>query len=69
MEINSEEEASKEHYTRREFTATSFKRSFTLPETVENEKIEASYENGILAFMLPKKDEALPKPKRLIKIA
>jgi HSP20 family protein len=69
MEINSEEEASKEHYTRREFTSTSFKRSFTLPETVENEKIEASYENGILAFMLPKKDEALPKPKRLIKIA
>jgi len=68
MERNSEEEEVKERYTRREFTYTSFKRSFTLPETVENEKIKASYENGILAFMLPKKDEALPKPKRFIKI-
>jgi len=68
METTSKDEVSKEHYTRREFTYTSFKRSFTLPETVENEKIKASYENGILAFMLPKKDEALPKPKRFIKI-
>ncbi|NNE02754.1 MAG: Hsp20/alpha crystallin family protein [Eudoraea sp.] len=68
MEVSSKDEEVKEHYTRKEFTYNSFKRAFTLPETVASEKIKASYENGILAFMLPKKEEALPKPKRLIKI-
>jgi HSP20 family protein len=33
------------------------------------DKINASYEDGILKFVLPKKEEALPKPKRLIEIA
>lgn len=68
METKSEDETSKENYTRKEFSYTSFKRSFTLPETVDNEKIKASYENGILSFKLPKKEDALPKPKRLIQI-
>jgi HSP20 family protein len=68
METKSEDETSEENYTRREFSYTSFKRSFTLPETVDNEKIKASYENGILTFKLPKKEDALPKPKRLIEI-
>ena len=62
-------EVSKENFTRREFTLTSFKRSFTLPETVATDKVEASYENGILKFNLPKKEEALPKPKRTIELA
>ncbi len=68
MEAKSEEETSKEHYTRKEFSYRSFKRSFTLPETVDEEKIEASYKEGILKFRLPKRDEALPKPKRSIAI-
>ncbi len=68
MEPKAEDETVKERFTRKEFNYTSFKRSFTLPETVDSDKIKASYENGILAFMLPKKEEALPKPKRLIKI-
>jgi len=68
-EVKMENESSKENYTRREFSFTSFKRAFTLPETVDGEKINASYENGILKFVLPKKEEALPKPKRLIELA
>ena len=55
-------------FTRREFSHSSFKRSFTLPEIVNTEDIKAAYENGILKISLPKKDEALPKPKRLIDI-
>lgn len=56
-------------YTLKEFSYSSFRRSFTLPETVNSENINASYENGVLNVTLPKKEEALPKPKRLIEIA
>ena len=69
METSNEEEVKDESYTRREFAYTSFKRAFTLPETVDEEHINAAYNNGILQFTLPKKEEALPKPKRLIEIA
>jgi len=67
-EIKIEDEVSKDNYTRREFSSTSFKRSFTLPETVNNDKIDATYVDGILKFTLPKREEALPKPKRLIEL-
>jgi HSP20 family protein len=36
---------------------------------VDGSKIDAKYEDGILKLTLPKKQEALPKPKRLIEIA
>lgn len=68
METKTEDEKTEENYTRKEFSYTSFKRSFTLPETVDSEKIKASYKDGILSFNLPKKEEALPKPKRMIEI-
>jgi HSP20 family protein len=56
-------------FTRREFKITSFKRSFTLPETVKTEDINAAYQDGILTLTLPKKEEALPKAKRLVEIS
>ena len=56
-------------YTLKEFSYSSFRRSFTLPETVNADNINATYENGVLNVTLPKKEEALPKPKRLIEIA
>lgn len=62
----SEQEEGK--YTRREFTQTAFKRSFTLPETVNETDINAVYIDGVLKLTLPKKEEALPKAKRLIEI-
>lgn len=55
-------------YTRREFSFQSFKRSFTLPEIIDDNQIKANYENGVLKVELPKKEEALPKAKRLIEI-
>ena len=68
-EVKNEENKEDEGYTRREFTFSSFKRVFSLPETISLDKINATYEDGILKFVLPKKEEALPKPKRLIEIA
>ncbi len=67
-EVKKESETNDENYTRREFSFSSFRRSFTLPETVDNGKINANYEDGILKLTLPKREEALPKPKRLIEI-
>jgi HSP20 family protein len=72
LTISSEEKSEKEEtqgkYTRKEFNYSSFRRAFTLPETVNTDSINATYENGVLNVALPKKEEALPKPKRLIEI-
>ncbi len=67
-EIENEDTESRENYTRREFTYSSFKRSFTLPETIADDKIKAAYKDGVLKLTLPKKEEALPKPKRMISV-
>lgn len=61
-----EEEPTELRYTRREFAVLPFRRVFTLPDTVDSDAIAANYEHGILSFSLPIKEEALPKPKRLI---
>lgn len=68
MEHKEEKQEDEKGYTRREFWYSNFKRAFTLPESVNEEAIEANYEDGILRFTLPKKEEALPKPKRMIEI-
>jgi HSP20 family protein len=57
------------NYTRKEFFFGSFSRSFTLPKTIDLEKIKADYENGILKVMLPKKEEARLDIKKEIKIS
>ena len=36
-------------------------RAFSLPETVDAEKVKADYKNGVLTIMLPKKEVAKPK--------
>jgi HSP20 family protein len=56
-------------FTRREFNYRSFKRAFTLPETADADKIQASYKDGVLAINIPKKEEAKPKPVKMIEIA
>ena len=58
-----------ERYTLREFSYQSFSRSFTLPEVVEEDKISAKYEDGILRVVIPKKEEAKPKPVQKIAVA
>jgi HSP20 family protein len=62
------EEKKDDRFTRREFSYTSFERSFTLPKTAEADKIEAKYENGILDIKIPKKAMAIQKPAKQIKI-
>ncbi|AUC77095.1 Hsp20/alpha crystallin family protein [Olleya sp. Bg11-27] len=67
-ETKAEKEYEEENYTRREFGYSSFKRTFTLPESVNDDTINASYNEGILTILLPKKEEAKQKPARSIKI-
>ena len=55
-------------FTRKEFGNHSFKRSFNIPDTIYVDKITAVYKEGILTVSLPKKEEALPQPKKLISI-
>lgn len=73
LTISSEKQAENEtkedeQYTRREYCYSSFKRSFVLPDSADAEKINAEYKNGILDITIPKKEEAKPKDKRVIKI-
>ncbi len=57
-----------EQFTRREYSYQSFSRSFSLPDTADNEKITAKYEDGILKVIIPKKEEAKPKAPTQIEI-
>jgi HSP20 family protein len=72
MTISSEIEDQKreegKNYTRKEFYYGSFSRSFTLPKTIDLDKIKAEYEQGILKIALPKKDEARVEMKKEIRI-
>ena len=56
-----EDEVKKENYHRIERYFGSFQRSFSLPTSVNQEKVEANCEKGILTITLPKKDEKKPK--------
>lgn len=57
-EQKEEKEVKDERYTRKEFNYSSFSRNFTLPDGVNKEKIDASYENGLLKVTLPKTEDA-----------
>lgn len=60
--ISCEKEEKKEDkdakFTRKEFNYSSFTRSFTLPDEIMKDKIEARYVDGVLKLNLPKKEEA-----------
>ncbi len=62
-----EEKNDSENYFRREFCYGSFSKSYQLPESVNAEKISASYENGILSVSIPKAEEK-EKLSKMIKI-
>ena len=61
-----ESDVKEENYQRVERVYGSFVRSFTLPRTVDADKVEAAYRHGVLEVRLPKKPEAKP---RQIKVA
>jgi len=73
LTISSEKQTENEtkegqRYTRKEFSYQSFSRSFTLPDSVDNDKIKAKYENGVLRVIIPKREDAKPRPVKQIAI-
>jgi HSP20 family protein len=64
-----EKEENRDDFKRREFSYTSFCRSFYLPENVNKEKIEANYRDGILSVVLPKEAEEKAKLSRQVSIS
>ena len=68
-EVQDENTEEGKNYTRKEFHYGSFTRSFTLPKSIDLDKIKADYDNGILKVLLPKKDEARLDVKKEIKIS
>ncbi len=65
VEKNEEEVSQEGQYTKREFNYSNFRRSFTLPEIADREKIDAKTENGILVISINKKEEVINKPKQI----
>jgi HSP20 family protein len=61
-------EEKNDNYRRVEFNYSNFKRSFTLPDEVNADKIASKYENGVIHIDLPKRDEAKPRPIREVKV-
>jgi HSP20 family protein len=61
-----EKEANIKGYHRIERSYGEFVRSFAVPSTVDTEKVQADYKNGVLTIQLPKKEAAKP---RQVKIA
>ena len=69
-EKRDEKEETKKDYYMRERTFGSFQRSFTVPEGVEMDKIEASFKRGVLTVTLPKTVEAKKAEKKIaVKVA
>lgn len=68
-ETKNESEESKEGYKRKEFSFSSFCRSFQIPENTNRDKIEANCKDGILSVVLPKVDEEKSKITRQVKIS
>jgi HSP20 family protein len=67
-EKEDKKEEKKENYRKKEFSYSSIRRSFSLPENVVDEKIDAKYDNGILNVVLPKKVIESAKPKKAISV-
>lgn len=65
LSVTAERKVETEHnengFTRKEFSVGQFSRSFTLPDTVNVEKVSADYKDGLLVVELPKLEEAKPK--------
>lgn len=67
-EMESKAENEESQYTRREFSRSSFNRTFTLPETVDGERIEAEFNDGVLNITLPMREEMKKRGPKTIEI-
>lgn len=68
LETENEISENDPQYYKKEFDYSSFQRSFTLPDSVAVDQIDACYTDGVLKLVLPKKKESLPQPKKWIKV-
>jgi len=64
-EQKNEIEESKEGYVRKEYSSSSYQRCFKLPENIDEDKIEANLEKGILKLNLPKIEEEKKEKKKI----
>jgi HSP20 family protein len=60
-----EKSINEDNYLRVERTYGSFTRSFALPNTVNAESINASYDKGVLTVHMPKREESKPKQVKI----
>jgi HSP20 family protein len=60
-----EKETKEENYHRIERSYGAFSRAFSIPATVDEDKIRADYKDGVLKIVLPKKEQAKPKQIRI----
>lgn len=67
-EKRTDEEKKERDYTRREFSYSSFSRSFLLPENANEEEVKATYEDGVLRLAVAKRVIAQPKTMKAIEV-
>ena len=67
-EKKDEKNEENKRFTRKEFNYSSFSRSFTLPQSVNSDKIDAKYTDGVLHLQVPKKDQVKDSPTKEIKV-
>jgi len=67
-EMRNEGGEDKDKVLRQEFRSSSFYRSFSLPENIDTDKIEAVQKNGVLDIILPKMEKAPEDKKKTIEI-
>ncbi|MGY0034758.1 Hsp20/alpha crystallin family protein [Pedobacter sp. NJ-S-72] len=58
VEKRTESKQEERNYAKREYSYNSFVRSFTLPESADENGIQATYNDGVLAINIPKREEA-----------
>ena len=67
-EKDEKKEEKEEDYTRKEYSYTSFSRSFSLPDNIDASKIDATYIHGELKLLLPKKEESKKSTHKTIAV-
>ena len=67
-ETEHEETGNKNNYVRKEFSYHKFSRTFYLPDSADDENVEAAYDNGILTVSIPKKENNKGKTAKTILI-
>ncbi len=68
-EKETKDEDKDENFVRKEFSYSSFNRSFTLPEGTDADKITANHKDGVLHVTVPKTEEVKKKAPKSIKIS